>query len=295
MRRAVQTAVLAVLIAVPWYSRNPMQWSPSRIVQGNIPPPRVSTVMGDTWSFSAGDFSMLHPVAFAEQVVATKKLYLPLLTALALPLAMTLLLGRIFCSWLCPAGFLLELNQRTTSLFRKAGLHFNVKMRDFRYPVLTLSLSFSFLFAVPLISAFDPPHVIGRELMYLFAHQAVSLSGVGLLFGIFLFETLALSRACCSRVCPSGGGLSLLGAKRLLRIEMDAEACTSCGECDRVCPYGLMPMKLAGGGRFDWVTCDNCGLCRDECPEGAISYTLSRKGEHHADSQRRRRSIQQGG
>ena len=133
---------------------------------------------------------------------------------------------------------------------------------------------FGFIFAVPLISVFDPPHVFGRELMYLFTHNAVSMSGMGILAGILVFETFSTSRVWCNYVCPSGGGLSILGTKRLLHIGMDKDACILCEKCDEVCPYRLEPMRLAKGKRFDWEKCDNCGLCRDVCPSRAITYKL---------------------
>jgi ferredoxin-type protein NapH len=277
-RRVLQLATLLVLVAVPYFTSNRLDLSPSRIVQGQLPPPRVFPVSGDTWSFSAGEFTLLHPVAFAEEALSSKVFYVPMLTAVLLPLLATVVLGRVFCSWMCPVGFVLELNQWTNGLLKKSGIHRGLRIRDFRYALLALSMILAFLLAFPLISVFDPPHMLGRELMYVFTHEELSLSGTGFLLGILLFETFSTSRAWCSCFCPSGGALSIIGARRAWRINMESDKCTQCLKCDETCPYGLEPMGLALGRGFDWAKCDNCGLCRDACPFKAITYRFTAKG-----------------
>ncbi len=172
---------------------------------------------------------------------------------------------------------MLELNQSANALMKKMGLYAALGIRDFRYTLLAVSMVLASFFAFPVLSVFDPPHVLGRELMYLFTHQQLSLSGAGLLLGILLFETFSTSRAWCNYLCPSGGGLAIAGARRLLHINMDGKACVNCDKCDEVCPYYLKPMGLASGKGFDWDKCDNCGLCRDVCPVRAINYSFDMK------------------
>ena len=277
LRRLTQLAVLAGIILIPYYSQNPMQWSPSRIVLGQLPPPAVSSVSGDTWAVSFGSFKLLHPLAFLDFIVSAKRFYLPSLVAVIIPLLITIVLGRVFCSWLCPVGFILELNQKVNRFLGK--LNSTIRFKDLRIMLFFVLLVIGFFFAVPVLSAFDPPHILGREFMYLFTHRQLSITGIAFIASLVVFEMFFLSRAWCNYLCPSGGGLSLIGGKRLLNIRMNRQLCIKCGKCDDACPYYLKPMRLADGKNINWLKCDNCALCRDVCPTSAIDLVLSSRRE----------------
>ena len=54
----------------------------------------------------------------------------------------------------------------------------------------------------------------------------------------------------------------------LLHITRDADACTSCGACDRKCPYHL---PISREERVMQVDCTLCGACLATCPTHALS------------------------
>lgn len=51
--------------------------------------------------------------------------------------------------------------------------------------------------------------------------------------------------------------------------EVDAEACTRCGECEQKCPMEAVEV-LDEGAKIDTPSCIGCGVCAHHCPEEAI-------------------------
>lgn len=59
-----------------------------------------------------------------------------------------------------------------------------------------------------------------------------------------------------------------------LRLEIDEEACTSCGMCYRSCPVKAV-RKRGEGFAIDRDECVRCMCCHELCPENAIEIKLS--------------------
>jgi len=86
--------------------------------------------------------------------------------------------------------------------------------------------------------------------------------------------------SCCSCSCGILSGLIRLHnprafAKSNFIIERDEEACTLCGRCIQVCPFGANQRHAAHDkepARIITLTerCVGCGLCAYHCPQGAL-------------------------
>lgn len=94
--------------------------------------------------------------------------------------------------------------------------------------------------------------------------------------GILLIE-LAFFRKWCSKICPVGAFMSLVGAKApLLKPRVNHEEClrtagVDCQVCVRECPELLDPHSE------NISECTRCGKCIDACPAHAISFRKPRK------------------
>lgn len=259
-RRMIQviTFILIVLV-IPFFSQNPQ-----------FPLPSISWIQGDTWSLTIGDISLTHPAALIDHLFSAGTLTVTLVFSVLLPLLITILFGRVFCSWFCPLGFILELISGINRYLKIKGIGRDFPVKDRRFHLFGICLILSFALGIPVMSIIDPPHMLGRESMTIFIHKHVGFAGMVYLLLILLFEVFFVSRAWCRYFCPSGGCLALIGMRRLCRITVDKSKCTDCNLCGRICPYELNPAFIdTKTGR---TTCDNCGLCFDQCPTRAIAY-----------------------
>lgn len=57
-----------------------------------------------------------------------------------------------------------------------------------------------------------------------------------------------------------------------MRIEVDKDKCTGCGNCKAICPKGerIWTIKDGKAEASNLEYCHVCILCASKCPEGAI-------------------------
>lgn len=240
-RRLVQTAALVLLLLPIWYTD--LLW------------------FGTYISADLAGLELTDPLTAFEITLAGRRLWLPLLLS-AVPLALAAaLLGRVFCSYVCPLNFLLEL---LPVKGRK-----NLGNRRLPLVALCIVLVLSLALAVPAFNTVSPVFALMRMMVFGIGIEAALL--VMVLLAAFLWG----QKIWCRTLCPLGALYGLLGYRRRLFLQVDAEKCVHCGKCGAVCSMGTMP----GKGNFeDAVLCTNCGDCVDACHEGAITYTLHGPG-----------------
>jgi ferredoxin-type protein NapH len=247
---------------------------------------RLKNVRGNNWSADLFGVSIVDPLAAAESVAASRRVSAYLLLGLLLPVIATVLLGRFFCSWICPAGLLFDLADKIRSLFERLGIpvrHVTL-WRGNKYILLVTGVLLAFLVGIPLLGFFYPPALVGREINAVvtsFFSQlgdnpvrsgAIVLSGASLfLLIIVAAEIFVARRLWCRYLCPGGALYTLLGAPRFARIKNDRPRCTHCTECIKVCPMGLNPMT----GSTPGPECDQCLLCLSACPPHSLAIEFS--------------------
>ena len=227
--------------------------------------PYDTVAQGGLWSFSILGFRISDPLAVLSAPAALA------LTAL-IPVIAAMLLGRVFCGWMCPMGLLSEIVTGIRRGLQRLGVAFFSWSVSglLKYAVLTIGLFFVLAMSVSFFFPKYPPRIIS-DMIRDSLLSSPPAGGVVFIGAILLAELLFVERLWCRCLCPGGAAYSIFGWTRVLRIRRDDDKCTDCGDCDKVCPHELQPAStnLATG------ECDNCGLCRRSCKPKALSYTLS--------------------
>jgi ferredoxin-type protein NapH len=290
VRRAVQVSVILLLILIPlvnYYGIKIEQKDDYAIEQS----PVLSTVhsafkghqrnevvalsheiKGSVWTINVFGFKMSDPLAVLESTTTAMYFYVPMLFSVLVPLILTAVLGRVYCGWICPMNFILEMNEKIRRFLEKIGYNTrDVKFkRSTKYLVLFCGLVVAFFAGMPLLSLIYPPAVISREIFYKIYNGYWS-HGLWLIGAICLFEMILSRRWWCRYICPGGAIYVLLSRLRLLRIKRDDNFCDQCGDCLPVCPYDLKPMTRELSSE-----CDQCGLCISVCAPKALKYKVGR-------------------
>jgi ferredoxin-type protein NapH len=230
----------------------------------------LDAVKGNTWSGNFWGLKLSDPLAVAGHMAAGLTVYWPFFLTALIPFAVTALLGRIFCGWICPANFLYELNSNLSLWLQWAGLKTGLRHFDRRlkYAVLGVGLGLSAVSGSALLAAVYPPAIIGRELYYVIAQGGFG-AGMVLFLGTLLFDLLMARRGFCRYLCPGGALYSLLGRYRLVRIRRVVESCNDCQKCNAVCEFELDPWHDGFGQE-----CTNCAACIAICPTDALAFDI---------------------
>ncbi|SUZ52847.1 uncharacterized protein METZ01_LOCUS5701 [marine metagenome] len=241
----------------------------------NNPENDLDIIKGSVWSAQIGDFKMSDPLALLGQFAAEKQFYWPFVATILFPVGLTLLLGRFFCGWICPAYLFYEIGDVFRQLLNRAGTRpRNIKLSlKTKYIVLGLGTLTGIIFGVVVFPMIYPPAIISREWYYL-VYLGVFGSGLTLLGVSLLFEMTMSRRAVCRYLCPGGALYSLLGKFRVVRIRRNASACIDCVKCNHVCGLGLEPMSDLTG-----MECNTCTACIAICPTDALTLRLGWKDD----------------
>ena len=232
-----------------------------------------SFVQGWYQSLGVGALWFVSPLEGLESLLITKAVYLPSVIGMVLPLILAFLLGRVFCSWICPVTFILEISDRLRRAVgrRKHLRNRLVVARNVLWFVLLGELLLSMIIGAPLFVFLSPPGLVGREIMMLVFFHTLAIEGVLLLVIIGL--ELVTRRFFCRSFCPLGALLALVGSRRRLRVVVDEKSCVDCGMCVRSCPMGLAPQTGEGMSAYCW----NCGECLDSCKTDALRFSWGRE------------------
>ncbi|MBI5187610.1 MAG: 4Fe-4S binding protein [Nitrospirae bacterium] len=261
------------------------------------------------------------PLIFLVTLLSNHSIIKNLFLLSMITVALTLVLGRVFCGWVCPlgtinsmVGFRTERRWRDWHrvkyyilIFMLASSVFTLQIAGLLDPISllirSLSIGINPSFNSIIRSFFDTLYHIEGPLItdltegiytllkktVLSFEQPVFRQEIFIAFIFIGILTLNLleRRFWCNSLCPLGAFLGIISRFALLKRFVSVD-CTECGSCDRTCHGRAAPDKK---GLWRQVECLYCFNCERVCPEDAVSFSLRGKKEGAGLDLSRRRFI----
>jgi len=179
---------------------------------------------------------------------------------------LALLMGRIFCGWICMFGWIQEIPAWLGKwIFKKrfiVPLAIDKPLRYLKYVVLFVALYFTWKMADLVISPYDPFAAYAHLPAGLSSVAEESLIGLIILFGSFILSFF-YDRVFCKYLCPMGAFLGIIYKVTNYKIKRDEETCIHCNKCTKACPVNIDVAKLES---VTSAECINCLECVTVCP-----------------------------
>lgn len=240
-----------------------------------------------------GTLCALCPVGFAGVAVASRSIPWELVPGVVLVLVVIFLVGKAFCSWLCPSSFLKTMfggrtprglkgisgkkprlgGCKTQSCQSCSSASENMVVPGI---VLAALLVVSFVVRFPVFCLFCPIGLVFGTLwavnrMFVLLQPGWEL----LIFPLILFLELFLFKRWCSSICPIGFMFALITKLRnRMRLGISPQVNTTtclkdqgCEECLSICPEDIdVPLDRASIR----ANCTSCLECVEACPSKSI-------------------------
>lgn len=218
-------------------------------------------------------------------------------------LLVTLLVGRVYCSTLCPLGTLQDIFSFISEKLspRRKIFRFRAPLNGLRYGITGLLILSLLTGSMLLVNILDPYSAFGKMAYNLFrspvifgnnlVSRGLASAGIYSVYPVnwvplnYAALTLALAwavmllwlaakrgRLYCNTVCPVGTVLGFFARASLFRIALDQSKCNSCGLCSAVCKAECIDPRAR---TLDFSRCVGCMNCLSPCPDGGVKFVYS--------------------
>ncbi|MDY3052516.1 MAG: 4Fe-4S binding protein [Ndongobacter sp.] len=195
-------------------------------------------------------------------------------------------LGRWFCGWLCPFGWIQEILHRISFFRIRVPKRLHNVLTKLKFVLLAV-----FVFALPLL--FRDSYGLSSPAFCkwicpvgaleagipLVAMNAPLQDSIGTLFSWKLFlllvtviGSMGIYRFFCKYACPLGAFYGLFNPVSTYRMTV-SERCIRCNRCTGVCRMEIEPYKTPNSAE-----CIRCGDCVKVCPTGALHQGFCHAG-----------------
>jgi polyferredoxin len=225
-----------------------------------------------------------------------------IITGFTVVLVLTVLFGRIYCSFFCPLGAAMDVIARL-----KPGKRFTFKKKIpyLRFVLLFFTVASFLAGSLAFINLLDPFSIFGRLAttlirplvvwgnnglgrilesagfysLFPLPMQRIWLPVLATSIGYLVFiAVLALRRGrlYCNTLCPVGTFLGLVSRFSIVKFRINADSCTRCGRCEKICKAECVESDK---GFIDSSRCVGCFNCLTVCASKSIVFSSKKSQE----------------
>lgn len=224
-------------------------------------------------------------------------------TGFIIILLITVLFGRVYCSTICPLGFLQDVVNFIAKKIKKRKRKFEYlkEQKVLRWSLMILcTVLFVFGIAVGVV-LLDPYSIYGRIAGNIFRPVVIGANNLisyvlesFKIYSVYSYEIMAFNiapfvislsffilvvymaykkgRLYCNTVCPVGTLLGFISRYSLFKIVIEKEECLSCGICEKDCKGNCINSEEQ---TVDLSRCVACFNCVSSCPTDGIKFKFS--------------------
>ena len=247
-------------------------------------------------------FGWMAKIQFLPSILAVD------ISTIILLIVLTLLVGRIYCSIICPLGVLQDFFAwiGKLSIFRKNKKAKFANKYSYSKPKTWLRLAVLALFIIMLLASINagvillapyssygrmvasllqPAYIEINNLLavwsaandnYMF-YQVEQHNNPTILFAVAAITAIILfilafknGRTYCNTICPVGTVLGYLAKFSLGKIKVEDSKCIQCGLCAQNCKAACIKVEKGKPVVIDYTRCVTCGDCETVCNKKAI-------------------------
>ncbi len=213
-------------------------------------------------------------------------------------IVLTLLLGRLYCSVICPLGIMQDGFGWLGKKAKKNRYSYSKPLNILRYimlGIMVIAIIVGLNSMVALLAPYSaygrivssllkPVYIWGNNLLASWAEQHKSYAFYNVEFwqngyGVLIVAVVTLvvlaflawcnGRTYCNTICPVGTVLGFFSRFALFRIVIDKSKCVDCKLCSRNCKASCIDIP---NHKVDYSRCVTCFDCLEKCKKGALSY-----------------------
>ncbi|MBM2816743.1 MAG: yccM 1 [Ignavibacteria bacterium] len=213
-------------------------------------------------------------------------------------LLLTLILGRVYCSSICPLGTLQDMVIRIRRRFKNQKFDYSKPHSALHYGILVITIITLLSGSLFLVDLLDPlgifgrfavdfirlPLALGNNLLslifvqfgwYILPPVKVVFQSLGAFISVIVSMIVVIwmsvkhGRLFCNTICPIGSLLALFARFSLFKIEINQSKCEQCGLCEQACKSGCIDNALL---KVDFDRCISCFNCFEVCNLDGFQY-----------------------